>query len=390
MAKRKKRSLNTRSNMSQVNIVNVNQKSKKNKKTKKNNNKKKFKLFILIFIFAVLILSNKDFLQKILPSSSNKTLQVIQKYPTNQEEEVRFYDDLLIKWNGKSIIALNKDGTSKWEKEINFENPLVFLGTDTIYICEGNTGDLYFLNLDGRSLNRIQMESHIKKIVEKDGLIFITLESEDGEKLTIMDKEGVVQNNILLEDKRLLNFSANEDKTNIVLSTLGIEKGDLNSKLIFYKEKGEYVSELDFNEEIIISMEFVDENSIVVFTDSRLYFVEEGNTLWKRDMEHIKDMYVNTEDKDIYILTTNTLEVISYKNKVEESISLNGEYNKVEGFNKGVLLVGDNKIIGINNGRENLKYDTQEKIENVIINDSDIILFANNRINIMTEKKINR
>ncbi|MCG4587466.1 hypothetical protein L0P56_18520, partial [Anaerosalibacter bizertensis] len=102
--------------MSQVDIVNVNQKSKKNKKTKKNNNKKKFKLFILIFIFAVLILSNKDFLQKILPSSSNKTLQVIQKYPTNQEEEVRFYDDLLIKWNGKSIIALNKDGTSKWEK----------------------------------------------------------------------------------------------------------------------------------------------------------------------------------------------------------------------------------------------------------------------------------
>ncbi|MBU5294317.1 hypothetical protein KQH90_09755 [Anaerosalibacter bizertensis] len=390
MAKRKKRSLNTRSNMPQVDIVNVNQKSKKNKKTKKNNNKKKFKLFILIFIFAVLILSNKDFLQKILPSSSNKTLQVIQKYPTNQEEKVRFYDDLLIKWNGKSVIALNKDGTSKWEKEINFENPLVFLGTDTIYICEGNTGDLYFLDLDGRSLNRIQMENHIKKIVEKDGLIFITLETEDGEKLTIMDKEGVVQNNILLEDKRLLNFSANEDKTNIVLSTLGIEKGDLNSKLIFYKEKGEYVSELDFNEEIIISMEFVDENSIVVFTDSRLYFVEEGNTLWKRDMEHIKDMYVNTEDKDIYILTTNTLEVISYKNKVEESISLNGEYNKVEGFNKGVLLVGDNKIIGINNGRENLKYEIQEKIENVIINDSDIILFTDNRINIMTEKKINR
>src|SRR5699024_3359723 len=186
--------------MSQVDIVNVNQKSKKNKKTKKNN-KKKFKLFILIFIFAVLILSNKDFLQKILPSSSNKTLQVIQKYPTNQEEEVRFYDDLLIKWNGKSIIALNKDGTSKWEKEINFENPLVYLGTDTIYSCEGNTGELYFLDLERRSLNRIQMENHIKKIVEKDGLIFITLETEDGEKLTIMDKEGVVQNNILLEDK---------------------------------------------------------------------------------------------------------------------------------------------------------------------------------------------
>lgn len=389
MAKKKKRSLNTKRNMSQVNIINANQKSKKNKKTNKNN-KKKFKLFILIFIFAVLILSNKDFLQKILPSWSNKTLQVVQKYPINQEEKVRFYDDLLIKWNGKSVIALNKDGTSKWEKEVTFENPLVFLGTDTIYICEGNTGDLYFVDLDGKSLKRIQMENYIKKIVEKDGLIFITLESEDGEKLTIMNKKGVVQNNILLKDKRLLNFSANKNRTNIVLSTLGIEEGDLNSKLIFYKEKGEYVSELDFNEEIITSIEFVDENSIVVFTDSRFYFIEEGNTLWKRDMEHIKDMYVNTKDKDIYFLTSDTLEVISYKNKVEESISLNREYNKVEGFNKGVLLVGDNEIIGINNGRENLKYETQEKIEDVIIEDSDIILFTANRINIMAEKKINR
>ncbi|WP_042679089.1 DUF5711 family protein [Anaerosalibacter massiliensis] len=373
-------------NMDQISIRGVNQENI----AKRNNNKnKKIKLFILIFIFATIIILNRDFIESNLLKDSNKTLQVIQKYPTMPGDKIGFYDDLLIKWNGKSLIGINNDGTNKWEKKIDFDNPLVFLGKDTIYVCESNTGDLYFLDLNGKNIKRIEFKTQIKNIVEKDEFIFITLESEEGEKLTVIDKEGVTQMSTPLNGERLVNFISNRDEDYIALSTLSIRDGDLNSRLIFYKGKGEYISDLDFHEEIITSMEFVDENSITVFTDSKLYFIEDGKVSWKRELDPIKDMYVNKKNKDIYILTTNTLENISYDNKLKNSIHLEQDYKKVEGFNKEILLIRDHEIIGFNRGRKNLKYDSKEKIERVLTRDSNIILITTDRVNIMSVEKNN-
>lgn len=373
-------------NIDQISIRGVNQQNI----AKKNNNKnKRIKLFILIFIFAIIVILNRDFIESNLLKDSNKTLQVIQKYPTISGDKIGFYDDLLIKWNGKSLIGINNDGTNKWEKKIDFDNPLVFLGKDTIYVCESNTGDLYFLDLNGKNIKRIEFKTQIKNIVEKDELIFITLESEEGEKLTVIDKEGVTQMSTSLNGERLVNFISNRDEDYIALSTLSIRDGDLNSRLIFYKGKGEHISDLDFHEEIITSIEFVDENSIAVFTDSKLYFIEDGKVSWKRELDRIKDMYVDKKNKDIYILTTNTLENISYDNKLKNSIHLEQDYKKVEGFNKEILLITDHEIIGFNRGRKNLKYDSKEKIERVLTRDSNIILITTDRVNIMSVEKNN-
>lgn len=362
--------------------------NKKNtRKSKKKVKKKRFKKFILIFIFITFLLVNKDFVERFSWGKSKKSLQVIQKYPTEPEEKIRFYDDRLIKWNGRRIIALNKDGTSLWEKEINFDKPLVFFGLDRIYICEEEMGDLYFLSLDGRSEDRIQVEKTIKDIVEEGELIFLTIEDEEGKSVTVMDKEGVVEDNIPFEDERLVEVNVNKDRSNIALATIDTKEGYLDSRLIFHKEKGKHNSDLNFKDEIIISVHSVDKNSIIVFTDNRLYFIEKEKILWKRELDNIKDMYVDRKGKKIYVLESNTLDTISYKNKLEKSISLEKGYEKIEGFNKGLLLLGENQVIGIDKGKKNLEYKSKEKLEGMIVEGSDIILITPDRINIMTIKK---
>ena len=217
-------------------------------------------------------------------------------------------------------------------------------------------------------------------MVERNGIIYV-LGKEDVNNITLLDGEGQVLSSISTTGT-ILNFAFNNEKTKILISSMNIGEDNIVSKLNIYDAKGKVLGDVTFKDEIITFVDFIDEGKLLVLTDCGLYSIKDSNILWKKDYLSINDIYINNEEKKAYLLFDNGLELISYDGKVEETIELKGNYKSVYPYKNGILVVGDEEVLGFEKGKEYLRYSLEEEGK-VIIDNSNIIQITSDKINVM-------
>ena len=145
------------------------------KEAQKKKKSKGFNFFIIILIGIMLFFSAKENQEKFISfikdgETKGRALKVGGSIPMEDGiEDIGFYEKGIMVWKDKKLIRLKMDGTKEWEKEFNLDDPKIVFGENNIYVYEKPTGDIYFLNERGETVERIQLETKINNIVESYG-----------------------------------------------------------------------------------------------------------------------------------------------------------------------------------------------------------------------------
>lgn len=343
---------------------------------------KVFKLSILILLLIGMFFLKDENRDKLVSSINSfargeKQIELVTSINTTRALNMKVYEDNIFVWEANKLILFDMEGSLKIEKQFNFEDPFLHFGDNYIYIGDKSTGDIYKLDKDGETIDRINFDKPFFNINEKNKTTIIHTKSNDGESVYIYDKDSVLIGNHSFTDKSIINYALGNSGVQYALSTLDLNENKLKSNMLLYGENNEELYSLDIDAEIILYSQFIKKDNIVVLTDKSLYSIKDGNIMWQNSFNLIKDIYI--KDK-IYILYSNYLESINSEGKSIEKVGFNKDYQKIIPFNRDILVYGNSGLNLISNEKEILSKD--EDIDIIASSKKNIIILKNDKLDI--------
>ena len=350
----------------------------------KKNDHKEFKIFIIIFLVASLFLLQKGNQKKIKEIFSSigkkeKVLSLVDSFKYEEEiSDLNVYDNTIVIWKDNKISFKQLDGTKIVEKEFSFEKPSIYYGINNIYPMDKSTGDIYFLNKNGETTNREQLNKEIFNLKESNNNLIYHMKSPDKETINVFDKNGVQIGNYSYQGKSILTYGVNDKGSKSAIAVLDVSEGTIKSHIDFYGKNNEKTQELDILNEIVVFLGFTPKNEVITLTDNGLYFIKDGEILWQKKFDLIKDIYMSNDK--VYLLYSNYLETITFDGTSESKIGFGEDYKKIIPFQKDVMIYGNNNITMVEKDKQVLKHE--ENILGVYSSKDNIVVLAPEQIRI--------
>lgn len=115
-------------------------------------------------------------------------------------------------------------------------------------------------------------------------------------------------------------------------------------------------------------------------TNSNLYCIGKKEILWHRPYESLKDIHFS--NGNIYILYSNTMEIISIDGDIKFKISFSEEYKKILVYDNYLVLYGSEYIIGLDDEGEIFKYNSEDNIVKAVKDNRKIMILYNDKIDL--------
>jgi hypothetical protein len=359
-------------------------------KTKKKGGKL---IIIIILVFAsIWFLSDRKNQEKLVALFKNKDIKVkdiktkdidlnISKSIPIEEGTIDIgnYKGIVL-WNGEKLTKINNDGEIVKEKEFNFEEIGICMGDKNIYIYEKPTGEIYILNDNLETIDKIQMETRVENIVESFDYILIHTKEDFRESIEILNKDKKIIESIITENRSILNYSINSSGNQYMISTMSLESSGIKSEIQGFKIGGDELFYHEFKDEIVLYTEYIDKDKIILMTDSNLYCISGKEILWNRSYESLKDIYFY--NGEIYILYSNTMEILSTDGDIKFNFSFSEEYRKILAYDNYIVLYGNGYIIGLDNEGEIFKYKSEDNIIKAVKDNRKIMILYNDKIDL--------
>lgn len=347
------------------------------------NQNKGFKIFIIIFVIGSMFLLKKENQEKIIGIISSiakkeKTLILIDNFPKGNILDINIYDDTIVKWEDNKLSFLNIDGTKIFDKEFNFMDPDIYFGEDIIYPMDKATGDIYYLNKKGETIGRLEIDKEIFNLEAIGQNIIYHGKSLDMEDVNVLDKDKVQIGHYSYETENVLRYTTNKSGTKIALALIDINHESIKSRIDCYGENNEKLNEIDIYGEIVVYLGFTSKDEIVALTDSGIHFIKDGEVLWKKDLNLIKDIYLNEEG--IHILYSNYLEMIDFEGNTKEKVGFMEEYKKILPFRNDILVYGNNHMVLVQGEKEVLKEEIE--ITNLYTSKNKILIWGHEELKV--------
>lgn len=349
----------------------------------KKNDHKSFKIFIIIFIIGSLFLFKKENQEKIIQmisSISNKemALVLVESFPKGDLVELNIYDDTIVKWTDNKLSFLNIDGIKIVDKEFNFADPDVYFGENIIYPMDKATGDIYYLNKKGETINRLEMDKEIFNFEESNENVIYHGKSTNMENINILDKDRIQIGHYSYEDENILRYATNKKGTKNAIGLMDVNEGYIKSRIECYGENNEKLYEVAIDGEIVVYLGFTSKDQIVALTDSGIHFIKDEEVIWKKDLNLIKDIYLN--EKGIHLLYSNYLELIDFQGDTKHKIGFLEEYKSMIGYKNNTLVYGNNNIALVQGEKEIFKEEIE--IKGVYTSKNKILILTSEDLNI--------
>lgn len=355
---------------------------------KKQRNNKGFKLFVIILTGIILFFSTEKNQEKFIEfinttSIIDDDLEIITSIPMEEDiDDMAYYDDSVLVWIDKKLLRYNLEGSKEWEKEFNFEDPMISFEEEGIFVYERSIGDIYSLNSKGETMERFQLNTKIKDIVKSHENILVHIKEEGNEGIRILDTSGNIMANKFIEEDKILTSCLNEDNNIYALSTLNLKGGNVKSEVQVFNLESEFLWTTYLENEIVVYLNFIEDEKIIAMSDKGLYSIYDDNILWKRDHQLIKDIYMDREY--IYILYGNTFEIISFDGETIKKNSFAEEYKKIIPSATYTILYGSEHIIGLREGKEMFKYRSEDMIVRILQGEENLIIVYEDRIDVVS------
>lgn len=351
----------------------------------KRKSNKLLKLIVLLLIAIILIFSHKEIQEKFINFISNtsndkRKLQVVKSIHIDAAiDNIAYYDNNIITWSDKKLTIYDLNGSKIWEKEFNLTDPKTTIGENRIYVYDKALGDVYYLNSKGETLGRFQTGVEIVNIMEASNNIIVHTKEEG---IRIMDLDGGIAATRLIEDNSILTYSLNNNSSIYSFSTLNLNGENIKSEIQTYNIGGEFLSTLYLDDQIVLYLRFTDRNRLIALTDKGLYCIDDGNILWEKELNLVKDIYI--KDGNIGVLYGNTFELFSMDGSSKDKYTFSEEYKKMIPFGGYTVLYGSNHIIGLKGGEEVFEYESEDPINKVVQGNQNLIVVYGSRIDIIS------
>lgn len=347
---------------------------------------KGFKKFVLIFAVFALILIN--------PQVREKLLELLNSFKGNdleltldiqyQGENLNYFQDTLIRWQNNTITYFNNDGSDKWVKKYDFNDPEIIFGHKVIYIIDKSTGDIYLMDDKGDTISRIQINKPIFNIKEFSDNIMVHVKEQDKlEYLYILDKLGNPITDLETSDN-ILTYALNNENTKFVYSTIIANETELKSTLFLNGVTGDEEYSLELPNEIILFSDFIN-TDLIVLTNNRLLLVKNGEVNWSREHQGFNDIII--KGNEINLLYDNSLEIFDLNGEVKSKINLSIECNRIIDLGKYIGVHGNKDMVILQNHKEILKYIGEEDILKVLGNNNYIALHYLDKVDVFEISK---
>lgn len=354
----------------------------------KENKHKAFKLLILIFIGIMLFFlkeENQAKLAKYLGTfkMESRSLKLQNSVSMDMAEgDVALYDDNILLWKGNRLSRFKLNGDKVWEKEFNLDEPQAYFGRDQIYVYERPGGQIYIIDPEGESKEQFQLNINIYNLMEGNNGLLIHSKEEDIESINILDEEANLIGQKSIEGQNILTYSMDGNNELLALSTLNLKGESLRTEIQVFGVEGEFLWTVYLENEIAMYLKFDDDNNLIVVTDRGVYQIHEGNILWKKQFQLIKDIYMDEEY--IHVLYENVLESLSFDGRTFAKNSFAEGYKKIVFNGDHIILYGDNYILGLKEGMEVFKFDSERAIERLLCGKGKLILIHKEGFDILS------
>lgn len=330
---------------------------------------KGFKIFLIVFTIAILIFINRDRLMEMVEGQSSD-FQLVETLEDGYN--YRFFKGELIRYDDKTIAHLETFDELTLQKELNFTQPMVYFADKYIYYGDGETGDIYIFDSKLENIGQFNLKMKLFNIYETDKYLMIH-NKEDKETLySINNQGGIIYKNTV--DDNMLNYDMGPNTYAFV--TVSMED-DIISTLHLYDFQGNLVDTMDFDNQILFKISYVEDN-LVVLSDKTLYMIHR-EILWEKDYSLIKNIMI--DDDNIFLLYSNYLETLDHSGQTIDTVEFQEDYDMIESVENSLILHGDRDVI-IMEGDKSLKLTMEDTIENLSINGNQLIVNTENYTNI--------
>lgn len=354
----------------------------------KNKKNISFRIFASLLILLILFFSKRENQERFIELMNLDSLvlnevDIVNSISVDENiDDIAYYKEHIIIWQGNRLIRYNKEGNKEWEKEFNFTSPYITFGNKGIYICDRSLGDIYYINSDGDTIGRFKVEGIINSIKEYSEYILVHVKEDSKEGIRILDYSGNLISKISTDEGSILNYCLNNEEDKYAYSILKLENERIKSEIKLYTLGDELNWNFQLEDEIIMYLTFVDERGLVAVSDGGLYYIDEGNVLWQKDITSVKDIHVGGED--IYFLYDKTYDIISLDGTVKDNMTISEEYNNFIFIDGYTIAYGEKNIMGIRGMKKIFNYESKEPIIKVIPANRNLIVMYDNRIDIVS------
>ena len=359
------------------------------KAKEKNKNNRGFKIFLVFLVLSILILADEN-IQKAIINRIKKVNIGIKSIDFKVSESIPISGEILdignykgiVLWDGKKLIKIDNNGDIIKEKEFNLEDTHLHMGQDRIYVYEKPSGDIYILNEEMETIDKIKLEGRIENIVESFDYILVHTKEDYGESLKILNKTGQIIENIITENRNILTYSTNKEGNKYTISTLSFEDTTIRSQIQTFEIGGQSIFDHSFKDEIILYTKYISQDKLIIMTDKNIYCISGDEVIWNKSYESLKDIYVDNED--IYLLYSNSLDVITENGDIKYNYSFSEEYRKILVYDKFLIAYGEEYIIGIMEQEEVFKYNAESTILKAIKDGKKLMILYSDKIDLAT------
>lgn len=266
------------------------------------------------------------------------------------------FADGVLKYSRDGISYLNQHGEEMWNQPYQMKNPVVDVNGSSAAVADKGGNAVLVFNEEGVR-GETQTNLPIERVrVSEQGIVSVILTDENEARVLCYDAAG----NLLVENKTSMNgtgypldVALSPDGETMQVLYLYTEAGAVKSRVIYYNfgESGEektdhLVAQMEYEDTVMASGFFMDENISVAVGDNRLTIYRGGNVPEETENIEIKKqiksvfhnekyigMVLKNEGKEGY-----ELRLYNTRGKVAMSENFTGDYSHVKLCGSQVIM----------------------------------------------------
>ena len=266
------------------------------------------------------------------------------------------FADGVLKYSRDGISYLNQHGEEMWNQPYQMKNPVVDVNGSSAVVADKGGNAVLVFNEEGVR-GETQTNLPIERVrVSEQGIVSVILTDENEARVLCYDAAG----NLLVENKTSMNgtgypldVALSPDGETMQVLYLYTEAGAVKSRVIYYNfgESGEektdhLVAQMEYEDTVMASGFFMDENISVAVGDNRLTIYRGGNVPEETQNIEIKKqiksvfhnekyigMVLKNEGKEGY-----ELRLYNTRGQVAMSENFTGDYSHVKLCGSQVIM----------------------------------------------------
>ena len=317
-------------------------------------------LIILVIIILLIILANKLGIRRESIIVITNEINLKNAY----KRDYKLYNNEIAIAEKTKIQMMEFSGNQKWEKSV--DNKKIYLANSGIYEYDFS-GIIEKDDLeDGKFKWAIDLGANIQWIKEEGNYLFvISKEKNNGTLGIVIDIEtGTPILNKTFENEQLIKLGI--IGKNFYGTTLRMGQENLYSNFYEMNDKGDFLVQKNFEQEVLIKTEAISKHEILIYTDEKIYLMKDSVDVWEYSLsDTIIDYDYDSKNKVITLIKSKNpthIEKVSIKDEMVTSVNIDDELYKNIKIDNSMFHIGNKniyKVDGSNNIYKMYMFDSK-------------------------------